>query len=61
MALQNRQWKQVETNGWHLNWSEKERVNDVFEEGLNNNQRCNHFRLWGQVPSPKFSFAERTC
>jgi hypothetical protein len=60
-ALQNRQWRQIDTTGWNLQWSEKERVNDVFEEGLAPHQRCNHFRLWGQVCNWLTSFAERIC
>lgn len=60
-ALQNRQWRQIDTTGWNLQWSEKERINDVFEEGLAPHQRCNHFRLWGQVSIYLPSFAERIC
>ena len=60
-ALTARKWRQIETTGWSLQWSEKERVNDVFEEGLTPTQRCNHFRLWGQVRQKQCSSAARIC
>jgi hypothetical protein len=31
------------------NGPEKERVNDIFDGGLNANQRVNHFRLYTEV------------
>ena len=61
MALERRGWRQTEGTNWNLQWGEKERVNDVFEEGLAAHQRTNHFRLWSQVPLPPPSSARRTC
>ena len=51
-------WKQIDREStqtdWNLQWSEKERINDVFEQGVSGNQRVNHFRLYTQVVFDRF-------
>ncbi len=54
-----RGWKQTETVGWNLQWCEKDKTNDIFQEGLGPQQKLNHFRLYTQVLCFPFSFAEK--